>query len=171
MTAGPLPELSEAERQLITLVAQGNSASQIAAAPGSSKDTEAAREAIQALFAKTGTRTVPHLAAWAAAHRIVTEPVRPTGALSVKPQLPPRLAQILRGWSGGRTTPELTADFGISPATMRSYIKTLFTYLGVDSQPQAGVVGVLAGLVRLSDIDPSWPAEPLASAVGSGAAR
>ncbi|MFJ8628160.1 LuxR C-terminal-related transcriptional regulator [Kitasatospora sp. NPDC093550] len=162
MPTAPLPALAAAERRLIVLAAAGASFEQIAADPETRLRLDDVRSATEAVLVTTGTRTLLHLAGWATAHRIVTQPVHPSGALTIKPSLAPRLSQILRGWAGGRSTPELTADFGISPTTMRTYTKTLLTALNVDSQPQAVVVGVLAGLVLLSDIDPTWPAEPLA---------
>ncbi|MFD9687275.1 LuxR C-terminal-related transcriptional regulator [Kitasatospora sp. NPDC059088] len=164
MAIGPLPALTTSELRLIVLIAAGASHDQIAADPDTKLQPDDVRRAIEALLVTTGTRTVLHLAAWATAHRIVTQPVHPSGALTIKPQLAPRLTQILRGWAGGRSTPELTADFGIAPSTMRTYYKTLLSQLNVDSQPQAVVVGVLAQLVWLNSIDPAWPAGPLAPA-------
>ncbi|MFD0262408.1 helix-turn-helix transcriptional regulator [Kitasatospora indigofera] len=161
-TTGPLPDLSDQDRRLIVLVASGARHPQIAADPGAAVVADDVRAAIKTLLTRTRTSTVLHLAAWATAQRIVTAPVHPTGALTVKPQLMPRLSQTLRGWSAGRSTSELTAEWGIAPGTMRTYTKTLLTQLGVDSQPQATVVGVLCGLTLLSDIDPAWAAEPLA---------
>ncbi|MGW3073869.1 helix-turn-helix transcriptional regulator [Kitasatospora sp. NPDC001132] len=161
MAIGPLPALTASERRLIVLVAAGASHDQIAADPDTKLQRDDVRSAIEAVLVTTGTRTVLHLAAWAAAHRIVTQPVHPSGALTINPQLAPRLLQILRGWAGGRSTPELTADFGIAPSTMRTYSKSLLSQLNVDSQPQAVVVGVLAQLVWLNCIDPAWPAGPL----------
>ncbi|MFB7474327.1 LuxR C-terminal-related transcriptional regulator [Kitasatospora sp. NPDC056184] len=169
MPTAPLPALAAAERRLVVLASAGASFEQIAADPETRLRLDDVRSAIEAVLVTTGTRTVLQLAGWATAHRIVTQPVHPSGALTIKPSLAPRLSQILRGWAGGRSTPELTADFGISPTTMRTYTKTLLTTLNVDSQPQAIVVGVLAGLVLLSDIDPAWPAEPLARTAESAA--
>ncbi|MEU9044462.1 MULTISPECIES: LuxR C-terminal-related transcriptional regulator [unclassified Kitasatospora] len=170
MSADPLPALAAAERRLIILAAAGASFEQIAADPETRLAPDGVRSAIEAVLVTTGTRTVLQLAGWATAHRIVTQPVHPSGALTVKPSLAPRLSQVLRGWARGRSTPELTADFGISSTTMRSYTKTLLSTLNVDSQPQAVVVGVLAELVLLSDIDPAWPAEPLARTAETGSA-
>ncbi|MCG6499233.1 LuxR C-terminal-related transcriptional regulator [Kitasatospora sp. A2-31] len=170
MLTAPLPALAAAELRLIVLAAAGASFEQIAADPETRLRLDDVRSAIEAVLVTTGTRTLLQLAAWATAHRIVTQPVHPSGALAIKPSLAPRLSQILRGWAGGRSTPELTADFGISPTTMRTYTKTLLTTLNVDSPPQAVVVGVLAELVLLSDIDPTWPAEPLARTAGTKSA-
>ncbi|MFC9331317.1 LuxR C-terminal-related transcriptional regulator [Kitasatospora sp. NPDC057015] len=161
-TTGPLPDLSDQHRRLIVLVTSGASHPQISAGPGVAVAANGVRAAIETLLARTRTRTVLHLAAWPTAQRIVTSPVHPTGAFTIKPQLTPRLSQILRGWSTGRSTTELTAEWGIAPNTMRTYTETLLTQLGVDSQPQAGVVGVLSGLTLLSDTNASWAAEPLA---------
>ncbi|MEV4558380.1 hypothetical protein AB0K51_15510 [Kitasatospora sp. NPDC049285] len=170
MPSDPLPALTASERRLIVLVAAGASNQQIAADPETRLRIDDVRSAIETVLVTTGTRTTLQLAAWAVAHRIVTQPVHPSGALSIKPTLSPRRLQILRGWSGGRSTPELTADFGISLPTMRGYCKELLSELNTDSQSQAVVVGVLAQLVLLSDIKPTWPAEPLALPLG-GAAR
>ncbi|MFD0404111.1 LuxR C-terminal-related transcriptional regulator [Kitasatospora sp. NPDC127116] len=164
MAIGPLPNLTASESRLIVLVAAGASRDQIAADPDTKLQPDDVRSAIDAVLVTTGTRTVLHLAAWATAHRIVTQSVHPSGALTIKPQLAPRLTQILSGWASGRSTPELTADFGIAPSTMRGYSKSLLSQLNVDSQPQAVVVGVLAQLVPLNSIDRAWPAEPLAPA-------
>ncbi|MFB7908370.1 LuxR C-terminal-related transcriptional regulator [Kitasatospora purpeofusca] len=169
MPPAPLPALTAPELRLIALVAAGASHEQIAADPETRLRAADVRSAIEAVLATTGTRTVLHLAAWATAHRIVTQPVHPSGALSIKPALAPRRLQILRGWAGGRSTSELTADFGISPTTMRTYCKTLLAELNTDSQPQAVVIGVLAQLVLLSDIDPTWETRPLAAAQKSAA--
>ncbi|MGW2397169.1 helix-turn-helix transcriptional regulator [Kitasatospora sp. NPDC001664] len=162
------PELASGNQRLAELVAAGASHQQIAAETTLDLDAEDVRGAIEDLLAFTGTRTVLHLAAWATARRIVTTTVHPCAALVVRPQLAPRLLTILRGWSGGRSTPELTADSGVSPGTMRTYCHTLLTRLGVDNQPQACVAGVLSGVVLLSDIDPAWPSEALAAAPTSG---
>ncbi len=170
MPADPLPALAAAERRLIVLTSAGASFEQIAADPETRLRLGDVRSAIEAVLVTTGNRTVPQLAGWATAHRIVTQPVHPSGALTIKPSLAPRLSQVLRGWAGGRSTPELTADFGISSTTMRSYTKTLLSTLNVDSDTQAVVVGVLAELVLLSDIDPAWPAEPLARTAGTRSA-
>ncbi|WP_033825801.1 MULTISPECIES: LuxR C-terminal-related transcriptional regulator [unclassified Kitasatospora] len=170
MPTEPLPALAAAERRLIVLASAGATFEQIAADPETRLRLGDVRSAIEAVLVTSGTRTVLQLAGWATAHRIVTEPVHPSGALTIKPSLAPRLSQVLRGWAGGRSTPELTADFGISSTTMRSYTKTLLSTLNVDSDTQAVVVGVLAELVLLSDIDPAWPAEPLARTAGTRSA-
>lgn len=65
------------------------------------------------------------------------------------------------GWVGGRTSAEITVDFDVTTATLRGYGRDLRARLGVQSQVQASIAAVLAGLVYLSDIDPSWPDEPL----------
>ncbi|MFB8201921.1 hypothetical protein [Kitasatospora purpeofusca] len=156
-----LPVLTTAEVRLITLAAAGASHEQIAADPETRLQTSDVRGAIEAVLVTTGTRTVLQLAGWATARQLVTRPVHPSGALVTTPKLPPRLLQILRGWAGGRSTPELTDGFGIAPTTMRTYTKDLLSRLDADSPPQAVVVGVLARLVLLHDIDPAWPPEPL----------
>ncbi len=170
MTADPIPALTAAERRLITRVADGASLDQIAADPETRLRTGDVRSAISAVLVTTGTRTTCHLAAWATAQRIVTQPVHPSGALTVTPSLSPRRRQILRGWAGGKTSPDLITEFGISPTTMRTYCKTLLAELNVSCSVQAVVVGVLARLVLLSDIDPAWPAEPIAQATGARSA-
>ncbi|WP_327073895.1 LuxR C-terminal-related transcriptional regulator [Kitasatospora purpeofusca] len=170
MPADPVPALAAAERRLIVLASAGASFEQIAADPETRLRLGDVRSAIEAVLVTTGNRTVPQLAGWATAHRIVTQTVHPSGALTIKPSLAPRLSQVLRGWAGGRSTPELTADFGISSTTMRSYTKTLLSTLNVDSDTQAVVVGVLAKLLLLSDVNLSWPAEPLARTAGTRSA-
>ncbi len=157
----PMPELTDQDTALLILVATGASHHTIIRAATLALRPHEVGDAIESLLAKTRTRTVLHLAAWATAHRIVTDTAEPCAALAITPQLTPRLLQVLRGWAAGRSTPELTADFGISPMTMRTYTKTLLSELGVRSQIQASVVGVLTGLTLLSDIDPAWPAHPL----------
>ncbi|MQS14712.1 hypothetical protein F7Q99_21205 [Streptomyces kaniharaensis] len=157
----PMPELTGQDTALLILVAAGASHDTIARDATLALKPHEVGDAIEALLAKTCTRTVLHLAAWATAYRIVTDTAEPCAALAIAPRLTPRLLQILRGWAGGRSTPELTADFGLSPTTMRTYTKTLLSELGVHSQVQASVTGVLTGLTLLSDIDSAWPARPL----------
>ncbi len=80
--------------------------------------------------------------------------------MTTTPALPRRQRQLLRGGAGGKANADLAAEFGIASNTVRRYGKDVL----VGCASQAVVVGVLAGLVLLSDIDPAWPAEPLASA-------
>ncbi|MFJ2778198.1 Mur ligase domain-containing protein [Kitasatospora sp. NPDC087315] len=157
----PVPSLTGQDIALLVLVAAGAGHGTIAADPTLALERHQVGDAIRALLARTGTRTVLQLAAWATARRIITDSAEPCAALAVTPCLAPRPRQILRGWAGGRSTPELAADFGVTPATMRAYTRTLLSDLGVGSQAQASVVGVLAGLTLLSDIDPAWPSVPL----------
>ncbi|MEV7121147.1 helix-turn-helix transcriptional regulator [Kitasatospora griseola] len=161
MTLDPISELSTAQRQLIALVTGGATFAQIAAHPENRLQPDSVRSAIDAVLAITGTRTPAHLAAWATARRLVTEPVRPSGALIVTPALPPRRQQVLCGWAGGKSNEELAHELGITRSTVRGYGKALIADLDVGCARQAVVVGVLSGLVLLRDVDPSWPAKPL----------
>ncbi|MFD7645690.1 LuxR C-terminal-related transcriptional regulator [Kitasatospora sp. NPDC059795] len=165
MTPAPSPELTDAQRRLIVLVANGASLKQIAAEPEIRLRPDGAHGAIGAVLAATGTHTLAHLAAWATAQRIVTRPTRPTEALTTTPTLTRRHQQVLSGWAGGMTDEKLAAELGIAQSTVRSYGKTVLATLGVRRTPQAVVVGVLTGLVLLSDINPAWPAKPLTAAV------
>ncbi|WP_404868478.1 hypothetical protein ACI1MP_10440 [Kitasatospora griseola] len=167
MIPDPIPELTDAQRRLIVLVAGGATFTQIAADPATWLQPAGVRDAIDAVLAATGTRTPAHLAAWATARRFVTEPVRPCGALVAAPALARRHQQVLRGWAGGMTDHDLVADFGVAWTTVRSYGKAVFAGLGVGCASQAVVVGVLAGLVLLSDIDSDWPAQALAGTASS----
>ncbi|MFJ6620051.1 hypothetical protein ACIQOW_21065 [Kitasatospora sp. NPDC091335] len=117
--------------------------------------------AVKDLLTATGTRTASQLVAWGAAQRIITETSEPCTALAVSIQFPQRLRRVLVGWVGGSTAPELAADFGVTAATVRGYGRDLRAWLGVRTQIQGSIAAVLAGLVLLSDVDPTWPAEPL----------
>ncbi|MBV6695677.1 LuxR C-terminal-related transcriptional regulator [Kitasatospora aureofaciens] len=165
-TTLPAHNLSERDVRLLVHIAAESQTRTIAGDPALGLERAEIDTAVGALLKATGSRTMLQLVAWGAAHGLVTDTAEPCAALAA-PRLPPRLRQILTGWVGGRSTPELTADFGISPATMRGYIKDLNTRLGVHSQMQASIAGVLSGQVLLSSIDPSWPAEPFHRTAGS----
>ncbi len=165
-TLPPAPDLTRRQVLLLHRVANGESHAVIAADPALHLRPDEIGAAIDELLAVTGTRTVPHLAAWAAARRFVTDTAEPCAALAVNLRLVPRLHQLLRGWTGGQSSSEITAEFGVSYGTMHGYSSRLLGELGVRSQVQASVAGVLAGLTLLSDIDPTWPAEPLNRTTG-----
>ncbi|MDH6709195.1 DNA-binding NarL/FixJ family response regulator [Kitasatospora sp. MAA19] len=159
-TALPTHTLSEHQVRLLSHIAAGSQTRTIAADPKLGLENAEVDTAVASLLTATGTRTVLQLVAWGAAHSIVTDTAEPCAALATAIRLPPRLHRVLVGWVGGRITPELAADFGVTPATMRGYGRDLRAWLGVRSQVQASIAAVLAGMVLLSDIDPSWPTEP-----------
>ncbi len=165
----PRPALTERDLVLLQLIAAEAPLTTIADRAGIPADQVA--DAIDAVLAVTGTRTRAHAAAWATAQRIVTATSEPCAAQTAAPALPPRLLQVLRGWAGGHTSDELTDLFGVAPATMRSYSKTILGELGVRSQTQAAIAGVLCDLVRLTHVDPAWPAVPLGAASSPTARR
>ncbi|MET8630761.1 LuxR C-terminal-related transcriptional regulator [Kitasatospora sp. NPDC004669] len=160
-TTLPAPNLPERDIWLLVHIAAESQTRTIAADPALALVPSEVDAAVRALFTATGTRTVLQLVAWGAAHGIVTG----TTALTTAVQLPRRHQQVLAGWVGGHTTPEIVADFGISTTTMRGYGRDLRSRLGVPNQVQASIAGVLGGLVLLNDIDPTWPAEPFARAI------
>nr|BFD94011.1 hypothetical protein KitaXyl93_53710 [Kitasatospora sp. Xyl93] len=160
-TTLPAHNLPERDIRLLVHIAAESQTRTIAADPALTLVPSEVDAAVRALFTATGTRTVLQLVAWGAAHGIVTGTTQPCTALTTAVQLPRRLQRVLVGWVGGRTAPELAADFGVSTGTMRGYGRDLRSWLGVRNQLQASIAGVLAGLVLLSDIDPTWPAEPV----------
>ncbi|MFJ9947697.1 hypothetical protein [Kitasatospora sp. NPDC091207] len=163
----PLPALTSHEALLVALIVAGTDHGRIGADPEAGLFGADVGAAIAALLVKTGCRTVQQLAAWSGApsdrhrHRRALRRARGAAPAHQAPAADPRRLAV------GRSIPELTADFGIAPTTMRTYIKTLLSQLGVGSQVQASLVGVLSGLTVLSAIDPSWPAEPLRRAAAS----
>ena len=62
--------------------------------------------------------------------------------------LPPRQLQILRRLAAGRSNKELAAELGISEATVKGYLKELYSRLGVDSRAAAVSYGMRHGLIR-----------------------
>ncbi|MFD9061169.1 hypothetical protein ACFVZ3_06590 [Kitasatospora purpeofusca] len=86
---------------------------------------------------------------------MVTTTVEPCAALVAPVRPTSRQLQVLRGWCRGRTDDELAAEFAIARPTLRGYSIALRGQLGVRRKEQACVAGVLAGHIRLSDIDPA----------------
>ncbi|MFD0404710.1 hypothetical protein [Kitasatospora sp. NPDC127116] len=169
-TAWPTHTLTEQQVRLLGHIATESTIRTIAADPELPWDNTEINPAIQNLIAVTNTRTAAQLAAWGTAHRIITATAEPCTALTTPICLPPRLYRVLVGWVGGRTALELTVDFDVTATTLRGYGRDLRAWLGVRTQVQASIAAVLAGLVYLSDIDPTWPAEPLRRTVPRGQA-
>ncbi|MFF2747728.1 hypothetical protein ACFVVA_19515 [Kitasatospora sp. NPDC058048] len=172
MTATALPAhtLTGQQMHLLGHIAAESNLRTIAADPELTLERAEVDATVTELLTATGTRTAPQLVAWGTAHRLITDTAQPCVALCADIQLPRRLDLVLVGWVGGRTAPELAADFDVTAATVRGYGKDLRAWLGVRTQIQASIAAVLAGLVRLSDIDPTWPAEPLYHAAPRGQA-
>ncbi|MFJ1931589.1 hypothetical protein ACIOGZ_02780 [Kitasatospora sp. NPDC088160] len=172
MAAATLPayHLTEQQVRLLEHIATESTARTIAADPELPWERADVDAAVKELLTVTGTRTAPQLVAWGTAHRIITNTAQPCTVLTAKSRLPRRLHRVLVGWVGGRTAPELAADFDVATTTVRSYGRDLRAWLVVRSQVQASIAAVLSGLVLLSDIDPSWPSEPLHHAVTQGQA-
>ncbi|MFJ7244544.1 hypothetical protein ACIQWA_07810 [Kitasatospora sp. NPDC098652] len=164
-TALPPHALSERETRLLGHLAAEAQPRTITVDPILALAPADVDEAVRALLSTTGTRTVPQLVAWGAAHSIVTGPHTPP---TTDFRLPGRLQRILQGWVGGRTAPELAADLDVTPHTVREYDRGLRVRLGVRTQIQASITAVLAGLVLLRDIKPDWPAEPFRHAAPAG---
>ncbi|MEU6233032.1 LuxR C-terminal-related transcriptional regulator [Kitasatospora sp. NPDC047058] len=163
-TLPPAPDLTPTQARLLRRVADGETHALIAADPLLHLRADQVGAAVDELLTLTGTRTPPHLAAWAAARRFVTDTAEPCAALTATVRLTRRQHDLLRAWTGGLSTPEIVTAFGVSYGTVRGYSTLLLGQLGVRSQVQAAVAGVLARLTLLSDVDPAWPAEPLAPA-------
>lgn len=62
--------------------------------------------------------------------------------------LSPRQLQILRRLAAGRSNKELAAELGISEATVKGYLKELYSRLGVDSRAAAVSYGLRHGIIR-----------------------
>ncbi|GAA2971978.1 hypothetical protein GCM10010519_03890 [Streptomyces lactacystinicus] len=169
-TALPAHTLTGQQVRLLGHIAAESTVRTIAADPELPWGPGAVDVAVTELLAATSTRTAPQLVAWGAAHRLITDTAQPCAALCADIRLPRRLHGVLVGWVGGRTAPELAADSDVTAATVRGYGKDLRAWLGVRTQIQASIAAVLAGLVLLSDIDPTWPAEPLHHAEPRGQA-
>ncbi|MFJ2864965.1 hypothetical protein [Kitasatospora sp. NPDC087314] len=169
-TALPAHALTEQQVRLLGHIAAESTVRTIVADPELPWERSEIDHAIQDLIAATGTCTASQLAAWGTARRIITATSEPCAALTTPICLPPRLYRVLVGWVGGRTTLELTVDFDVTAATLRGYGRDLRAWLGVRTQIQASIAAVLSGLVYLSDIDPTWPAEPLRHAAPRGRA-
>ncbi|MFJ7275496.1 hypothetical protein [Kitasatospora sp. NPDC098663] len=161
MTTLPAHTLTGQQVRLLGHIATESTARTIAADPDLPWERAEVDAAVKELLAVTGTRTGPQLVAWGTAHRVITDTAQTCAALTADIRLPRRLHRVLVGWVGGRTAPELAAGFDVATTTVRSYGKDLRAWLGVRTQVQASIAAVLSGLVLLSDIDPSWPAEPL----------
>ncbi|MGW2542526.1 hypothetical protein ACWC5I_17035 [Kitasatospora sp. NPDC001574] len=164
------PDLTYGDRRLLRLIAANAPVAQVAAETGLPPQTAAVNAAADDLLRRIGARTRAQAAAWATAHRIVTATVEPCAALAAPVRPTGRQLQVLRGWCGGRTDDELAAEYTIALPTLRGYAIALRGQLGVRRKEQACVAGILAGHVRLSDIDPLWPAVPLEQPFGAGPA-
>ncbi|MFD7645691.1 response regulator transcription factor [Kitasatospora sp. NPDC059795] len=156
-----LRALTDSELTLAGQIAAGFTARDIAHAPGPYRDTEAARQAIQDLLNKTGTRTGAQLAGRMTVAGLVTatRDTSPSDTTPDTPQsdttpdtspsdLPPRLLAILQDWTDGRATTDIARKLGVSQTTMGTHVRTLYVRLGVSSPAQAVVVGVSDKLVR-----------------------
>ncbi|MGW4694392.1 hypothetical protein ACWEO1_18640 [Kitasatospora cineracea] len=162
MSNGVLRDLTIKEVALINLIAAGLTARDIAHTSSAYNSTEAARKAIEHLLRKTGAGHRLQLTAWATAAKTVPGPVRESKALSCAPKIPPRMLEILQGWTDGLATEEIRHGLGTAQDSMDTYIRTLQVHLDVDSPEQAVVVAVLAGLVHVA-----LPGAPLPAALGS----
>ncbi|MFD4533579.1 hypothetical protein ACFWNL_21205 [Kitasatospora sp. NPDC058397] len=169
-TALPAHALTEQQVRLLGHIGAESTVRTIAADPELPWARAEVDAAVKELLAVSGTRTESQLVAWGTAHRLITDTSQPCAALAAEIRLPLRLHRVLVGWVGGRTSPELATDFDVTPSTMRGYSRDLRSWLGVRSQVQASIAAVLAGLVQLRDVDPSWPAEPLHHAAACGQA-
>ncbi|MFG2918316.1 hypothetical protein ACGF0D_36200 [Kitasatospora sp. NPDC048298] len=157
----PAHTLTGQQVRLLSHIAAESTVRTIAADPELPWEPAEVDAAVKGLLMATGTRTACQLVAWGTAHRVITDTAQPCTALTTPICLPPHLYRILVGWVSGRTTPELTIDLDVTTATARGYGRDLRVRLGVHTQVQASIAAVLAGLVYLSDIDPTWPAGPL----------
>ncbi len=63
-------------------------------------------------------------------------------------RLPPRQLQILRRLAAGRSNKELAHELGLSEATVKGYLKELYSRLGVDSRAAAVSYGLRHGIIR-----------------------
>ncbi|MFE4514701.1 hypothetical protein ACFRMQ_10995 [Kitasatospora sp. NPDC056783] len=169
-TARPAHTLTGQQVRLLGQIAAESTIRTIAADPELPWGPSAVDAAVKELLTATGTRTAPQLVAWGAAYRLITDTAQPCAALCAGIRLPRRLDRVLVGWVGRRTAPEISADFDVTAATVCGYGRGLRAWLGVRTQIQASIAAVLASLVRLSDIDPAWPAEPLHHAEPRGQA-
>jgi DNA-binding NarL/FixJ family response regulator len=51
-----------------------------------------------------------------------------------------REAEVLEGLTRGLTNPEIAAELGVHPSTVKSHVATLFRKLGVSNRTQAAVL-------------------------------
>ena len=73
---------------------------------------------------------------------------REVGDPDTPAHLPPRQLQILRRLAAGRSNKELAVELGITEATVKGYLKELYTRLGVTSRTEAVSYGMRHGLIR-----------------------
>ena len=64
-------------------------------------------------------------------------------------QLTSRQLDVLRLLAKGRSTAEIAEELGLSQATVRNYIASLLTALGVHTRLQAVVAARKAGIIEL----------------------
>ncbi|MFJ4676942.1 LuxR C-terminal-related transcriptional regulator [Kitasatospora sp. NPDC088783] len=165
LTDRPLHDLDAAQMALVRHVVTGSTRGTLRAQLG----LDNIDAAIAALHAATGTRNTVHLAAWAAACRIVTDQsyTAPAG----HPHLTRRYRQVLDALVAGAGDLEISQDLGVTPATLRGYVKTITHQFGAAGRTQLAIAAVLSGTVPLSAITPTWPNEPLpATRAGASAA-
>ena len=91
-----------------------------------------------------GAYIQPSLAKPLLARHVPPEAGEPGGAVNI----PPRQLQILRRLAAGRSNKELATELGISEATVKGYLKELYSRLGVDSRAAAVSYGMRHGLIR-----------------------
>jgi DNA-binding NarL/FixJ family response regulator len=127
------------ERQVVSLVAQGLTNSQIARHVGASVRTVGAD--IAAACRRRGLRSRAQLAAWTAARNAAASR-RTDFAAEPRPErarLSPRQAEVVSLVADGLTNDEIARSLEVSPRTVASHLAMIFGKLGVRSRAELAV--------------------------------
>jgi two-component system nitrate/nitrite response regulator NarL len=63
-------------------------------------------------------------------------------------QLTPREQQVLEGLARGLSAPQIAAELHVSPATVKTHLKTLYEKLGVSDRAAAVAEAMRSGLIE-----------------------
>jgi DNA-binding CsgD family transcriptional regulator len=128
------------ERQVVSLVAQGLTNSQIARHVGASVRTVGAD--IAAACRRRGLRSRAQLAAWTAARNAAAASRRTGFVAQPQPErarLSPRQAEVVSLVADGLTNEEIAQSLQVSPRTVASHLAMIFGKLGVRSRSELAV--------------------------------
>lgn len=133
--------LSAREREVLRLVAAGRTNREIAEATGVSIDR--VRACVRSAFRKLGVRNrVEATRKLSRGTGQLNASPHPSGAETAHdaaevPQLSPREEEVLGHMATGRTNPEIADLTGLSPETVKAYLKSAFGKLGVRNRVEA----------------------------------
>ena len=85
--------------------------------------------------------------------KIVPRKLNKTVALDVRQMLSARELEILRLAANGMSNKDIALKLNLSIRTIKSYLASIFSKLGVGSRTEAVMAGLKAGLLTLSDIE------------------